>query len=549
MKKYLLFFTSVMLVATLIMTACAPKAPEVPTGEELVDAEPAGEKPENGEPSDSSAPAETTVSTGGKPLIGLTVPSMISLYDLTGQALKAKFPDYDVQVVSADDSVSNQVQQIQNFTTMGAKMIVVAPTEIEAIEDALLAAREVGIKVVISGATAEISEDAYDAVTGSDEYLIGTYVALLAKKWAEEKLEGQQFDTIMLSFTANYDAIARSNGVKSIIEPDLKNRDGQYVNFNGQIVDEAEKVENPAYSELVANAGGFYEYEVGPGGDALATAATAFLEHPNARLVLCYMSLNATAVSQYIVDNIPEADWDGYGVFGGGVVGDESSYLIGSVSDTEGTRSVFRGAVSFGGDNVADGIADLAASVMSGVEGVDYQKLTPSAIGVWFTREAEFTFPAKVSSFSIANQPTVLDFNIIEKLNDPTTTSQWQEGDEAPGAEGHAGGPSNEKISMGESVDAAAITGKEFTFIEEVPQFNLKIPFILVLNADGSYTITEENPDMGQKVYQGSTFTYDGTYILTGPIEEGGKPIAGWFEADGSCSWKLEGETLTPVNY
>ena len=98
-------------------------------------------------------------------------------------------------------------------------------------------------------------------------------------------------------------------------------------------------------------------------------------------------------------------------------------------------------------------------------------------------------------------------------------------------------------------MDAGAIIGKEFTFIEEVPQFNLKVPFILVLNADGSYTITEENPNMGQKIYTGSTFTYDGTYILTGPIEEGGKPIAGWFEADGSCYWKLEGETLTPVKY
>ena len=127
----------------------------------------------------------------------------------------------------------------------------------------------------------------------------------------------------MLSFTANDDAIARSNGVKSIVDPYLKNRNGEYVDVNGKVVDEAGKVANPAYSELVANAGEFFEYEVGPGGDALATAATAFLEHPNTKLVLCYMSLNATAVSQYIIDNKPEADWGSYGVFGGGVIGDE----------------------------------------------------------------------------------------------------------------------------------------------------------------------------------------------------------------------------------
>lgn len=533
MKKFLML----VLVTVMLVTAACTAVKETPL-------------PEVKGSTETSAPAEITPPAAGKPLIGLAVPSMISLYDLTGQVLEKKFPDYEVQIVSADDNVSNQVQQIQNFTTMGAKMIIVAPTEIEAIADALIAARKAGVKVVISGATADISQDAYDAVTGSDEYLIGTYVALLAKKWAEEKLAGQQFDTIMLSFTANADAIARSTGVKSIIDPYLKNRDGKYVDVNGNVVDEAAKVSNPAYSELVANAGEFYEYEVGPGGDALATAATAFLEHPNTKLVLCYMSLNATAVSQYIIDNKPEADWPSYGVFGGGVIGDEANYLIGSVSETAGTRSVLRGAVSFGGDNVAAGIADLAANVLNGSEGVDYQKVTPSAIGVWFTREAEFTFPAKVCSFSVANQPTVLDFDIIQKLNDPTTTVQWKEGDVTPAAGSPSGGSSPAvTITMGAPVDATSIIGKEFTFIEEVPQFNLKVPFKLVLNADGSYTITEENASMGQKIYKGSTFTYDGTYILTGPIEEGGKPIAGWFEADGSCYWKLEGETLTPVKY
>ena len=180
----------------------------------------------------------------------------------------------------------------------------------------------------------------------------------------------------------------------------------------------------------------------------------------------------------------------------------KSNYLIGSVSQTAGTRSVLRGAVSFGGDNVAGGIADLAASVLIGTEGVDYQKMTPSAIGVWFTREAEFTFPAKVCSFSVANQPTVLDFNIIEKLNDPTTTVQWQEGDETPAAEVPAGEAPATEIVMGDPVDAAAIIGKEFTFIEDVAAFNMKVPFKLVLNADGSYTITEVESQHGREDIQ-----------------------------------------------
>ena len=533
MKKKLSLVIAVLMIVAVGLAACGPAATATP--------EPTA--------APGIASSEVAGTAEGKSLIGMTVPSMISLYDLTGQALQAEFPDDDVQVVSADNSVANQVQQIQNFTTMGAKLIIVAPTEIKAIEESLIAARKAGVKVIISGATASISEDAYDAATGSDEYLIGTYVALLAKKWAEEKLAGQQFDTVMLSFTANEDAIARSNGIKSIVDPYLKNRDGKYVDVSGNVVDEAGKVANPAYSELVAKAGKFYEYEVGPGGDALATAATAFLEHPNTKLILCYMSLNAKAVSQYIIDNKPEADWASYGVFGGGVIGDEKDYLIGSVSKTAGTRSVLRGAVSFGGDDVATGIADLAANVLNGKVGVDYQKNMPSSIGVWFTREAEFTFPAKVSSFSVANQPTVLDFDIIAKLNDPTTTVQWQEGQKAPSGGTPTNTPAGVSVTMGPAVDATALIGKQFHFTESVPAFNLTVNWTLELKADGSYAITEDNPSMGKTVYTGSTFTYDSTYILTGPIQSGGKPIAGWFEADGSCYWKLEGETLKPVKY
>ena len=124
MKKLLML----VLVTVMLVTAACTAAPETAA-------------PEVEGPAETSAPTENTTPAEGTSLIGLAVPSMISLYDLTGQALEAKFPDYQVQIVSADDNVSNQVQQIQNFTTMGAKMIIVAPTEIEAIADALIAAR------------------------------------------------------------------------------------------------------------------------------------------------------------------------------------------------------------------------------------------------------------------------------------------------------------------------------------------------------------------------------------------------------------------------
>ena len=128
----------------------------------------------------------------GSKLIGVCMQNMSSsISELEATALKETFEPlgYEVQIASADDSVSNQTQQIQNFILMGAEMLVVLPCEIETLEDVLLEAREAGIKVVISGGTGTISEDAYDAVSCDDEFMIGMYVASIAKTWVEANMD------------------------------------------------------------------------------------------------------------------------------------------------------------------------------------------------------------------------------------------------------------------------------------------------------------------------------------------------------------------------
>lgn len=162
MKKFLSLILAAMLLVTLLV-GCG--------------SEPAADNDEDGE---------------GSGHIGVCMQNMSSsIAELQSTALTETFEalGYDVQVVSADDSVSNQVQQVQNFILMGAEMLVVLPCEIETLEDSLLEAREAGIKVVISGGTGTISEDAYDAVSADDEYMIGMYVASVAKTWVEEHMD------------------------------------------------------------------------------------------------------------------------------------------------------------------------------------------------------------------------------------------------------------------------------------------------------------------------------------------------------------------------
>lgn len=332
----------------------------------------------------------------GSGLIGVCMQNMSSsIAELESAALTETFEalGYEVQVVSADDSVSNQVQQIQNFILMDAEMLVVLPCEIETLEDTLLEAREAGIKVVISGGTGTISEDAYDAISDDDEYMIGMYVASVAKTWVEEHMDADgDWHVAFLSSTISDDAKSRCAGEAQILEPWLKNEAGEYVNLMGEVVSEAERIENPVYCEMIAErvtnlADCTTEMDIS--GDNRSVVAGVLTDDPNVRVIIAYNSLVSTAGSQYIMDTYPEDEQDEFAFFSGGVMGDEYEYLIGAVSETSGTKSVFRGACQFGGGDAATTLANLAYNVMFGEAGVDYGKSNPNSIGLYFPIDAE----------------------------------------------------------------------------------------------------------------------------------------------------------------
>lgn len=329
-------------------------------------------------------------------LIGVCMQNMSSsISELEAAALKEMFEPmgYEVQVASADDSVSNQVQQIQNFILMDAEMLVVLPCEIETLEDVLLEAREAGIKVVISGGTGSISEDAYDAVSADDEYMIGMYVASVAKTWIEEHMDPNgDWDVAFLSSTISADAQLRCQGEAQIIEPWLKNSKGEYMNLMGEVVDEANRVENPVYCKMVADrvtnlAACTTEMDIS--GDNRSVVAGVLTDNNKVRVIIAYNSLVSTAGSQYIMDTYPESEQKEFAFFSGGVMGDEYEYLIGSVADGAGTESVFRGACQFGGGDAAATLANLANAVLTGKAGVDYGKSNANSIGLFFPIDAE----------------------------------------------------------------------------------------------------------------------------------------------------------------
>ena len=373
----------------------------------------------------------------GSGLIGVCMQNMSSsIAELESAALTETFEalGYEVQVVSADDSVSNQVQQIQNFILMDAEMLVVLPCEIETLEDTLLEAREAGIKVVISGGTGTISEDAYDAVSADEEYMIGMYVASVAKTWVEEHMDADgDWHVAFLSSTISDDAKSRCAGEAQILEPWLKNEAGEYVNLMGEVVSEAERIENPVYCEMIAErvtnlADCTTEMDIS--GDNRSVVAGVLTDDPNVRVIIAYNSLVSTAGSQYIMDTYPEDEQDEFAFFSGGVMGDEYECLIGAVSETSDTKSVFRGACQFGGGDAAATLANLAYNVMFGEAGVDYGKSNPNSIGLYFPIDAELN-GGNAALVCFDTLPYIESFTYEEVLARENLMVYWDEQNES----------------------------------------------------------------------------------------------------------------------
>lgn len=208
----------------------------------------------------------------------------------------------------------------------------------------------------------------------------------------------------------------------------LKSLYAEHVHM-GEVVSEAERIENPVYCEMIAGrvtnlADCTTEMDIS--GDNRSVAAGVLTDDPNVRVIIAYNSLVSTAGSQYIMDTYPENEQDEFAFFSGGVMGDEYEYLIGAVSETSGTKSVFRGACQFGGGDAAATLANLAYNVMFGEAGVDYGKSNPNSIGLYFPIDAELN-GGNAALVCFDTSPHIESFTYEEVLARENLMVYWDE--------------------------------------------------------------------------------------------------------------------------
>jgi len=506
-------------------------------------------------PATSTPGSQTSDTTEELGLVGFSSVSMSeSIYVLQEAALKEIFAGKaEVQTVSCDNDAATQIQQIKNFALMGADLIVINPTDVDALADAIKEAHEAGCKIYINGATTDtLSDEYYECCTVSDEYLCGAYVAMIAKNWIEaheDQLNAANPDWEMafLESSLSDETLKRTYGMESIVEPYLKDWEGNYVDVNGAIVDEANKVENPAYCQIAADhyAGVKVEQDQMNGGLNVANILTT---NPNTRVFLAYNSLASTQGGQYIVDNYADQISD-FAFFSAGVMGNEADYIVGSVSDTEGVLSVMRGAVQFGvsaaGNDVADSVANTAYAIMYGEEGVDYFKKNPDGIAAWWAVEEEWAPDgvASVAHFNILSGATVQAFDPIETLKDDNTVYYWNSKDGFIVEETPEEPVTDEPAGEAPAAGGAAVAAGEYTYLENTPFGEIK--WTVTLNEDGTAVVCQpENEGMGNPTWTASwTDNGDGTYTTADCVGDGPQ-IAGFWE-NNSIVWQLLNEGMT----
>jgi ABC-type sugar transport system substrate-binding protein len=359
--------TSLILVVVLaLLSACtaAPAETALPEAPAAPEATKAPEQP--------AAPE-------AKPVIAVCLPAldnplMLGFQDAFTKTFGA---DYDVQVASADGNANTQASQVENFTAMKAKFMFVMAVESTSLVPKLVAARQAGVKVLVVGGDPG-NPEAYDGVMMMNQFLSGSFEAWMAKQWVDQTYADApdgSVETVIFESTLNPEAAARSAGLKMIAEPYLKNAKGEYVDATGNVVAEANKIANPAYSAKVKVVQVVQAEMFQAGQTAMQNALTT---NPNVKLVLAYAGDGGMGASQAMLDEFAKGpgvsaieDISKVAVFGVGMIGPEGAAVLDSASN----KTVFRGTIRFGGDLIGRTM-EIAGKMLNGdTPGIIYDPL------------------------------------------------------------------------------------------------------------------------------------------------------------------------------
>ena len=243
----------------------------------------------------------------------------------------------DMQIVDCNADSAKQINQIENFTTMGTTVIIVLPQDAPSLKDACQRAMDKGSLIYA------INDDtgAYNSFMHSDRAAIGRAEAKMAADWINK------------TFPDAAD--------KSIEVAIFENRNGPALSAMCDAMATIESICPKA--KLVQKVGGMVTNQGGQ-----EAAASLLQAHPNLKVIMSLGSEAALGANAYaMLPDTKISDKSKFAIF----TGDWSEEIRHQINLSLTNESVYRGSVKFGSDDL---IGDIYRQAKKMATGETYKK-------------------------------------------------------------------------------------------------------------------------------------------------------------------------------
>jgi len=281
-----------------------------------------------------------------KILIGYAIPDTSeSFLSNLSNSVQQKFAadGIDVEIANGAGDSATQISQIENFTTAGAKLIIVMAVDPTSTTDAIKRAQAAGTLVMAAGS----DPGAYDAIMATDQYEDGKLIAKMGADWVNKTFPNAADGSIKVAILEARDtpeANKRCDGMHTIEQQCPK-------------------------TKIVQVVGGVKKNDEGQ-----AAMENIMQVAPDVQLVLCYNSGAAAGVNEYAMR--PDSQIKDKAKFAA-FASDLDPQAVEAVAKSPKNEAVLRGIVKFGSNDLAGDTYRLAKKM---VMGEPYNKENPDPL-------------------------------------------------------------------------------------------------------------------------------------------------------------------------
>ena len=341
MKKILSILLSFVLVF-LLLCGCATDSEKT----QKVDGETEQTKVEEKDTSDEATKTNTSeraaeirkmLDNGDEVIIGLSFQGLTDMFTLIQKEyFDEEFAKLGYTTVTAESGgdTALMIEQIENFVTMNAVLIIAFPPDAESVMDVCTKAIEEGVYVLFTGL--ETKDSGYSISGGStvDWKELGTNLAKMGLAWVDKTYPDVEDGSIHVGL-GKFSYFVQSIPMFESLESTLAGDSRISITYTEDNVISVDQGFNAAENALTAD--------------------------PKIRMLFCFQETGAQGMDQYILSQ--PVDRSLYAVFTQGT--SENSTQV--VEDSKSNDSVYRGTIVYGGDeNPAASTFRVACSILNG---------------------------------------------------------------------------------------------------------------------------------------------------------------------------------------